>query len=260
MTVLHYSEFGDPDGEPVLAIHGVTAHGRRFRRLAEEGWPERRTVAVDLRGHGDSTYDGPWSIPQHVTDLIDTLDHVRIDAADIVSHSYGGAIALALLERAPARVRRLVLLDPALAQPGDEASEAALRQWEPDGWATVEEAATVRKGDLSDDIDRIGEMLAEEMDAHLEQGVDGRYRFRFHKPAVVTAWGEMSYPIPETLPSVPTLLVGADRAPFVTPDTIAALRRIFGNHLDTAHIDCGHMLYWERFDETATMVAGFLMR
>src|SRR5690606_4196406 len=187
-------------------------------------------------------------------------DHVRIDAADIVSHSYGGAIALALLERAPARVRRLVLLDPALPQPGDEASEAALRPWEPDGWATVEEAATVRKGDLSDDIDRIGERLAEEMAAHLEQGVDGRYRFRFHKPAVVTAWGEMSYPIPETLPSVPTLLVGADRAPFVTPDTIAALRRIFGNHLDTAHIDCGHMLYWERFDETATMVAGFLMR
>lgn len=258
MTVLHYSEFGDPKGEPVLAIHGVTAHGRRFRRLAEEAWPERRTIAVDLRGHGYSTYDGPWSIPQHVTDLIDTMDHAGVDAPDVVGHSYGGAIALALLERAPARVRRLVLLDPAIAQSGEGASEAALRQWEPDGWATIEEATVGRKGDLSDGIDRIDEMIAEEIDAHLEQGADGRYRFRFHKPAIVTAWGEMSYPFPETLPSVRTLLVAAKQAPFVTDETVAALRRLFGEHLETATIDCGHMLYWERFDDTATTVARFL--
>mgnify|MGYP006147793135 CR=1 FL=1 len=36
-------------GEPVVAVHGITAHGRRFRRLAEEAWPERHTVSVDLR-------------------------------------------------------------------------------------------------------------------------------------------------------------------------------------------------------------------
>ena len=106
MTVLHTYELGDPDGEPMLAIHGITAHGRRFRRLAEEAWPERRTVAVDLRGHGHSTSDGPWSIPQHVTDLLDTLDDLGLDGVDVVGHSDGGAIALALLAAAPERVRR----------------------------------------------------------------------------------------------------------------------------------------------------------
>ena len=64
MAVLNVHHFGDPDGEPLLAVHGITAHGRRFRRLAEEALPQRRTVAVDLRGHGRSVYDGPWSIPQ----------------------------------------------------------------------------------------------------------------------------------------------------------------------------------------------------
>ena len=74
MSVLNVHELGDPAGPPLLAIHGVRAHGRRFRRLAEEAWPERRTIAVDLRGHGRSTYDAPWSIEQHVADLIETLD------------------------------------------------------------------------------------------------------------------------------------------------------------------------------------------
>ena len=77
MAVLHTHLFGDPGGAPVLAVHGITAHGRRFRRLAEEAWPDRRTLAVDLRGHGRSTADGPWSIPQHVADLIETADALR---------------------------------------------------------------------------------------------------------------------------------------------------------------------------------------
>src|SRR5262245_39716879 len=98
MTLLNIHEFGDPSGEPVLAVHGITAHGRRFTRLATEAWPSRRTIAVDLRGHGRSTYDAPWSIQQHVTDLIDTLDSLGLESLDVVGHSYGGAISLSLLE------------------------------------------------------------------------------------------------------------------------------------------------------------------
>lgn len=255
MTVLHFHEYGDPSGEPVLAVHGITAHGARFRRLAEEALPARRTIAVDLRGHGRSTYDGPWSIPQHVTDLLDTLDHVGIESADLVVHSYGGAIALALLQRAPERVRRMVLLDPALALPGDEATEAALHQWEADGWATVEDATRARQGDLGDEL---LSTIEEEVAAHLVQSDDGRYRFRFHKPAVVTGWGEMSYPLPVELPRVPTLLVVADRADIVTPEAIAGLERLLGDQLATVHLDCGHMLYWELFDDTAAAVTNFL--
>ena len=58
MAVLHTHTFGDAQGAPLLAVHGITAHGGRFRRLAEEAWPERRTIAPDLRGHGGSTTAG----------------------------------------------------------------------------------------------------------------------------------------------------------------------------------------------------------
>lgn len=255
MAVLHVHEFGSRTGEPVLALHGITAHGRRFRRLAEEAWPERRTIAVDLRGHGRSTYEGPWSISQHVADLLETLDSLEVSTVDLVGHSYGGAIGLALVDTAPEVVRRFVMLDPALAQPGDFATEMALKTIADPGWSSIEEATIARNGDLGPDINPgVREDIAE----HLVCGDDGRYRFRHHKPAVVTGWGEVCYPLPRRVTKCPTLLVIADKAELVTPDIEGQLGELFGDHLRIVHIDSDHMLYWERFDETAAAVTAFL--
>lgn len=255
MAVLHTHRFGSPDGVRLLAVHGITAHGRRFRRLADEAWPQRHTLAVDLRGHGRSTFDGPWSIRQHVTDLVDTLDAAGWDAVDVVGHSYGGAIGLSLLATAPERVRRLVLLDPALALAGDFASRAATDTIEFGGWATVEEATRARNAGLGDEINW---GVAEDIAEHLVEGEDGRFRFRYHKPAVVTGWGEVCYPLPAAITPVPALLVVADKAELVSPATIDGLRALFGDRLRVTHLDAGHMHYWERFEETAALVTAFL--
>jgi len=39
VTILNFHDLGDPAGVAVLAVHGITAHGLRFRRLAEQAWP-----------------------------------------------------------------------------------------------------------------------------------------------------------------------------------------------------------------------------
>jgi lipase len=257
MSVLHRHEFGDAGatGTPVFAVHGIGAHGRRFRRLAEERLPDRRTVAVDLRGHGRSTYDGPWSNQRHVADLVETLDALALAMVDVVSHSYGGVLALGLLTTAPERVRSIVLLDPALAQPGAMASDVAMGVIEHPGFADPDEAARWRKGDAGDEIDAA---VREEIDEHLVLGADGRYRFRVHRPAVVTAWGELCHPLPASVTRVPTLLVAAGRADFVTAEVEAGLAHLFAPDFRSMHLDAGHMLYWDRFDETAAAVEGFL--
>ncbi len=255
MAVLHSHEFGDPSGDPLLAIHGVTGHGRRFRRLAEDALSHRRTLALDLRGHGRSTFDGPWSVAQHVADVIDTLDAHSLHTIDVVGHSYGGAIGLALLVAAPERVRRLVLLDPALAQPGASASESAMSVIEHRGWASIDDATVARNAGLGDEI---SPGVVEDIAEHLVEGTDGRFRFRYHKPAVVTAWGEMCAPLPTIVRPVPTLLVVADRAELVAAATEQGLVALFGDALEVVHLDSGHMLYWERFDETAAAVTSFL--
>ncbi len=254
MAVLHFHDFGNPTGVPVLAVHGITAHGMRFRRLAEETWPERRTIAVDLRGHGRSTSDGPWSIPQHVTDLIDTLESLDIATVDVVGHSYGGAIGLALLQRAPERIRRFVMLDPALARPGDFATAMAVNTMASTGYESIDAATIARNDGLGDEINPA---VIEDIAEHLVRNEDGRYRFRFHPPAVVTGWGEVCHPLPRRLERPQTLLVIAERAELVTPDVESGLAALLGDSLHIERIDCGHMLYWERFDETAAAITKF---
>ena len=256
MAVLHTHSFGDPAGVPLLAVHGITAHGGRFRRLAEEAWPHRRTLAPDLRGHGRSTADAPWNVAQLVQDLADTLDaHGVAGPVDVVGHSYGGVVTLAFLAAHPGRVRRLVLLDPALLLDQTTAQEAAVGNMMFEGWSSPESALEERAaGVAAHGRDAVVADLAE----HLEQGADDRYRLRFHVPAVVAGWGEMCAPLPSLPEPRPTLLVAATQAPFVHTGVRVGLAALLGDALTTAEIDCGHMLYWERFDETAALVAPFL--
>ncbi len=44
----------DPDAAPLLLCHATGFHGRVWRALADE-LPDRRCLALDFRGYGDST-------------------------------------------------------------------------------------------------------------------------------------------------------------------------------------------------------------
>ncbi|HSL58791.1 MAG TPA: alpha/beta hydrolase [Acidimicrobiales bacterium] len=261
MAVLHTHAFGSPDGAPLLCVHGISGHGGRFRRAAETGWPDRRTLAVDLRGHGRSTSDGPWSVERHVADLVDTLDHAGVlDPVDVVGHSFGGLLALHLLAAAPERVRRIVLLDPAVARPGGFGAERASSVVADVGFASRDEADAWRRRGLAEhlDADVVDAVVAEELDQHLVGDDDGRYRFRWFAPAVVTAWGEVCRGVPEMPVRRPTRLVIASRGGMVTPEVVVALRDRLGEQLSVVEIDAGHLLFWDAHDEMVASVTSAL--
>ena len=97
----------------MVCVHGVTAHGGRFRDLAGP-LESKRVVAVDLRGHGRSTWDAPWTVETHLADLLETADALGIGEATWIGHSFGGRLVAELAATNPERVERAVLLDPAM--------------------------------------------------------------------------------------------------------------------------------------------------
>jgi lipase len=105
---LHLREWGT--GEPLVCLHGLTESGAHFEPLAAE-LPQRRLLAPDLRGHGESDHEPPWSLEQHLEDVLDTVGE---EARDWLGHSFGGRLCVELANRRPELVGRLVLLDPAL--------------------------------------------------------------------------------------------------------------------------------------------------
>lgn len=97
--------------EPVLAIHGVSSQRRLWNWLHFQA-PELTLVAPDLRGRGDSvTITGPFSLAQHVTDMIILLDRLGIDSIHVCGMSMGGFVAMRLAAQQPARVKSLILVD-----------------------------------------------------------------------------------------------------------------------------------------------------
>lgn len=252
MSRLHLHAWGPADGRPVLVIHGVTNTGARYRRLAEEELPGLRVLAPDLRGHGHSTWEPPWSVERHVEDLVLTLDGAGVGGAAVVGHSFGGLIGMALASAHPDRVDALGLIDPAVAIAPGRAGEEAEQVRRDDGWATVDEARAAR---LAMRPDHARDSVEEDLRTFLDEGADGRVRFRYCRPAAVTAWSEMSEPVP-SLAAYPgaVLLVEALRADIVTGALRSGLRDDLGPRLREEAIDAGHMLFWDAREELGRLL------
>jgi pimeloyl-ACP methyl ester carboxylesterase len=114
-VTLHYQQAGE--GPDLVLIHGVTGDlSSWYLRVMPALARDFRVVAYDLRGHGYS--DMPprgYTSVDLAADLDALLDHLGIEHAHLLGHSYGGTIALQCAALYPARVASLILAEPWLA-------------------------------------------------------------------------------------------------------------------------------------------------
>ncbi|MFC0534210.1 alpha/beta fold hydrolase [Phytohabitans kaempferiae] len=61
-AILSTTEYGNPTGTPVVALHGGRCTREYWLRTATEGIPRRRWICPDLRGHGRVTHTGSATI------------------------------------------------------------------------------------------------------------------------------------------------------------------------------------------------------
>ena len=103
---IHYLEAGQ--GSPVVLIHGYTgtAEGNWFSNgVAEALAKNHRVVAIDCRGHGKSEKptDPAKYGPQMARDVLELMDHLKIDKAHVHGYSMGGFLVTQLLTMKPER-------------------------------------------------------------------------------------------------------------------------------------------------------------
>ena len=247
---LHLHEWGDPNAPAVVCLHGITAHGLRFRRLAEERLANRfRVLAPDLRGHGRSEREPPWTFDTFVEDVLETLDGAGVGSAAWVGHSFGGRLALETASTAPERVERIALLDPAF----HVLPHIALDRAENAGgsFASPEEALAAR---LESDPGSPREFVEEDVEQHLELATDGRYRFRYCRSTAVSVYGELAtQPPPSETLRVPILIVHAPAFGLVRDEHLAAYP-----DAEILAVPGGHMVYWDAWEKTAEALERFL--
>jgi lipase len=254
--LLQLHEWGDRAAPPVVALHGIGGFGRRFRKLAEESLTDYRVVAPDLRGHGSSSWEPPWTISTHVSDMLETIEHAGIERAAFVGHSYGGRLILELADLAPERIERAALLDPAIDLLPHVGFDFAERERSDGAFAQPEDAVDQR---LDFDHATPRSFVEEDVREHLDRGKDGLYRYRYCRSAAVTAYGELCTPPPppETL-RVPTLLVHAGQFGLVREEQLETYATVLGDRLEVVEVPGGHMVFWDAYEQTATALQRFL--
>ena len=93
----------------VVLLHGQPGSGADWRQVADVLPEALRVVALDRPGYGVSR-EAAGGFGINARAVVAELDARGIEQAVLVGHSYGGGVALAVAQLAPARVEALVLL------------------------------------------------------------------------------------------------------------------------------------------------------
>ncbi|HVQ59022.1 MAG TPA: alpha/beta fold hydrolase [Solirubrobacterales bacterium] len=105
-------EGGPRDGEPIVLIHCFSCAIDWWDRMRPLLEADHRVVAVDLLGHGGSEKPGSGYTPENQAKLVaEAMEELGVSDAEVVGHSLGGSVAVALAEQSPQLVDRVVIVD-----------------------------------------------------------------------------------------------------------------------------------------------------
>jgi pimeloyl-ACP methyl ester carboxylesterase len=102
---------------PVVLLPGTGATAGDWDVIAAELSADRNVFAVDLRGHGESSWPGMYAIGLMARDVAGLLPMLPAGEVDLVGHSLGGLVACQVAASGAARVGRLVLEETGVPHP-----------------------------------------------------------------------------------------------------------------------------------------------
>lgn len=248
--LLPYAERGDPDGRPVVLLHGYTGSWRSFQHVLPHFPASVRAIAPSQRGHGEAGRPAAGYRPvDFADDLARFLDARGIDKAVIAGHSMGSAVAQRFALDHPGRVAGLVLAgsfatargNPGLA--GLRRSVAGLEDPIDEGFVRAFQAGTLARvpapGLLEMVVDESLRVPARVWRAALEGLLQADHSADLRRI------------------ERPTLVLWGDRDDlFQRYDQNALLAAIPHAQL-LVYEGCGHGLHWEEPERFARNVAAF---
>ncbi len=245
---LHYTEWGEPQAEVVIAWHGLARTGRDMDAIAGHLASRWRVICPDTVGRGLSEWsplpDQEYCLAFYERQALDLLDQLGIAHCHWLGTSMGGAIGLRAAAGAlQGRIRRLVLNDigPELAAP----AVARIRSYagSPPSFVTVAELEAYFRsiykpyGWLSD------EQWRKLTESSLRRLADGRVTPHYD-PAMVRQFSTHpndydQWPAWDAL-SLPVLVLRGAASDLLLPEVAEAMRNRGPRAVVVTVPDCGH--------------------
>ncbi|MEO6247251.1 MAG: alpha/beta fold hydrolase [Sphingomicrobium sp.] len=124
LGIIGIAERGGGDALPITFLHGVGSDKSAWLAQLAAFGTERRAIALDFPGYGESDPASPDNAPAHdrfADAILAALDALVLDQVHLCGLSLGGVVALALAHRAPDRIASLTLADSFARHPDGEA-------------------------------------------------------------------------------------------------------------------------------------------
>jgi len=105
---------GPRNGPPIVLIHCFSCAINWWNRMLPMLERKHRVIAVDLLGHGGSEKPASgYTIPHQADTVAEALERLGVRGGEVVGHSLGGSVAVAVAERHPDLATRVVIIDTA---------------------------------------------------------------------------------------------------------------------------------------------------
>jgi len=243
------------EGPPVALLHGLFGQSRNLGALQRRLAGSYRTLALDLRNHGDSPHVPGMRYPAMAEDVLETLAARDALPAALIGHSMGGKTAMAAALARPEAVSRLLVADiaPVAYRHGNHHIAEALLALRPTPALTRAEADTALAGAVGDPGVRA--FLLQ----NLRFGVEAGWRIGLREIADAIPDIEGWEAPPEGARyEGPALFVSGERSSYVLPESRPAIQALFPAARFVTVKGAGHWLHADNPEGFASIVEAFL--
>ena len=106
---IHYEITGN--GPDMLVLHGWAGCINSMAPIIQEYSKNYRVIALDFPNHGDSDTALDWDVTEYMENLYSFITELKLKDITVISHSFGGRVAILLSSTHPRLVKKLILID-----------------------------------------------------------------------------------------------------------------------------------------------------
>lgn len=250
---LHFQVRGE--GQPLVILHGLLGSLDNWQSMSKRLAALRRAFSLDLRNHGHSPHVGVMNYAVMAQDVREFCEEQGLHAPDVLGHSMGGKVAMALAARYPDAIEKLLVVDiaPKAYPPAHRPLLLAMRGIDLREYKSFGEIDAALAPAIADTAVRQFVMK------NLARDSCGEFRWRIGLDEIIYNYGALTEAVVVEKPFPrPTCFIRGEHSSFVEDNDFAAIREVFPRAELKTIPRAAHWIHAEAADEFYAAVAQFL--
>lgn len=241
MDLLHSKISGEGE-KHLLIFHGLFGQSDNWATLAKR-YAEKFTVhTIDLRNHGRSFHSDEMSFSVMTQDILNYLNHHKIQSCYLIGHSLGGRSVIDFSFTYPEKVEKLIVVDmaPKAYPPHHQGILKALNSVD---FHQIEKRSDVEDV-LKQYIPDVG--TRQFLLKNVYHADNGKYAFRFNLKTLTDSYGEMvGTDLIHEVFDKPTLFLRGDKSNYILDEDFDMIHRHFPQAEIQTVSNSGHWIHAE---------------